>query len=329
MTRFALLTGLGLLAGLAQAQVPASDAAFEAEARVHRLEIRDGTVYHDGTALPEGALPAELDVEGMSMTFEYSGPVAPAIGLNGRLYTLEGDRLVELDEAEMDRQAFAFAKPQPLSRASAEQAYMQGLSERDRALYERLVREREMETEAFLLAQQIRQNPRDALYPALQNQLRDKLDAMFELKQENRREEYAAGNFSVTSVDANGALGVDNVFRQETNSDFLLQATVPTTGAFSLSVDVGGNRRDSQYRSNGVYIRNLAIPGVYSYANYTEPPISTDYREKRAVNSLYAQARGAYGDYLFVDQEGEEDYADIETMLMWDVRPAGVPDEAE
>lgn len=189
MTRFALLTGLGLLAGLAQAQVPASDAAFEAEARVHRLEIRDGTVYHDGTALPEGALPAELDVEGMSMTFEYSGPVAPAIGLNGRLYTLEGDRLVELDEAEMDRQAFAFAKPQPLSRASAEQAYMQGLSERDRALYERLVREREMETEAFLLAQQIRQNPRDALYPALQNQLRDKLDAMFELKQENRREE--------------------------------------------------------------------------------------------------------------------------------------------
>ena len=27
------------------------------------------------------------------------------------------------------------------------------------------------------------------------------------------------------------------------------------------------------------------------------------------------------GDYLFVGEDGEEDYADIEQMLMWDVRP--------
>jgi hypothetical protein len=189
MTRFVLLTGLGLWAGLAQAQVPASNAVSrDAEAQVHRLEIHNGTVYHDGTALPAGALPAELDMEGMSMTFEYSGPVAPAIGLNGRLYTLEGDRLVELDQEGVDRKAFAFAKPQPLGRSAAEQAYMQGLSERDRALYERLVREREMEAEAVRLARALRQA--DAAEQAsLREQLREKLDAMFELKQENRREE--------------------------------------------------------------------------------------------------------------------------------------------
>lgn len=188
MTRFVLLTGLGLLTGLAQAQVPTSNTASrDAGAQVHRLEIHEGTVYHDGAALPEGALPAELDVEGMSMTFEYSGPVAPAIGLNGRLYTLEGDRLVELDEAEVDRQAFALTKPEPLGR-SAEQAYMQGLSERDRALYERIVREREMEAEAVRLARALRRADATERAP-LREQLREKLDAMFELKQENRREE--------------------------------------------------------------------------------------------------------------------------------------------
>jgi len=32
--------------------------------------------------------------------------------------------------------------------------------------------------------------------------------------------------------------------------------------------------------------------------------------------------RERYGDYLFVDADGEEDSADIEAMLMWDVRPA-------
>ena len=32
--------------------------------------------------------------------------------------------------------------------------------------------------------------------------------------------------------------------------------------------------------------------------------------------------RDAMGDYIFIDETGEEDYADIESMLMWDVRPA-------
>lgn len=31
--------------------------------------------------------------------------------------------------------------------------------------------------------------------------------------------------------------------------------------------------------------------------------------------------REQLGDYMFVDDTGEEDYADIETMLTWDVRP--------
>lgn len=193
MTRFVLLTGLALVVGSVQAQVPAGLAVDRApEAEVHRLEIHDGTVYHDGTALPDGALPDGLDIRGMSMTFEYSGPVAPAIGINGRLYALDGDRLVELDEAEMDRQAFAITRPPTHDESAAkqaEQAYLQGLSERDRALYERLMQEREMEVEALQLARALRQNPEDADYPVLRAQLRQKLEAMFELKQENRREE--------------------------------------------------------------------------------------------------------------------------------------------
>ena len=32
--------------------------------------------------------------------------------------------------------------------------------------------------------------------------------------------------------------------------------------------------------------------------------------------------RKALGDYRFIDEYGEEDYADIESMLTWDVRPA-------
>lgn len=37
--------------------------------------------------------------------------------------------------------------------------------------------------------------------------------------------------------------------------------------------------------------------------------------------------RERYGDYAFTDPDGEEDYADIESMLTWDVRPAEVAQE--
>ncbi len=191
MTRLLLLLGLalGALPAAAQISTASRTAGASANTAVHRLDIRDGTVYHDGTPLPDGALPADLDIAGVAMSFEYSGPVAPAIGLNGRLYTLDGERLVPLDEADMDG-AFGLARPEVLGQSAAEQAeqaYLQGLSERDRALYERLIREREMEGEALRLAQQLRRNPVDAT--ALRTELRQKLDAMFELKQENRREE--------------------------------------------------------------------------------------------------------------------------------------------
>jgi hypothetical protein len=31
--------------------------------------------------------------------------------------------------------------------------------------------------------------------------------------------------------------------------------------------------------------------------------------------------RSTYGDYKFIDERGDEDYVDIDTMLTWDVRP--------
>jgi hypothetical protein len=39
--------------------------------------------------------------------------------------------------------------------------------------------------------------------------------------------------------------------------------------------------------------------------------------------------RSTYGDYRFTDDLGEEDYVDIETMLMWDVRPDEIIDGEE
>lgn len=163
---------------------------------VHRLEIRDDTIFHDGTPLPASALPPGLDPRGVPpMYLDYSGDVIPLIEIDGRVFAFYENRFVEIDaRVEGDRaQAFALtqAKPPPADeqRRDAEATYLQTLSESDRVLYERLVREREMEAETHRLAQRYRAATTDAERRAVRANLRDRLGAMFDLKQRNRREE--------------------------------------------------------------------------------------------------------------------------------------------
>jgi len=190
-----LLFVLGLLvaAPLALAQTA------EPGEGVHRLEIRDGRVYHDGTEIPASALPDGMDVEGVTFTFEYGGPVMPALTLNGRVFALEDGRLISLEQTADQPTARAVAvadldtetAPPADNSRQAEQAYLQSLSERDRALYERLMRERDMEMEALRIAYVFRRTTDDETRDRLRTRLRGLLDAIFEIKQENRREEIA------------------------------------------------------------------------------------------------------------------------------------------
>jgi hypothetical protein len=188
MLRFILIVTVVLLAPLAT-----TSALAQIGVEVHRLEIRDGSVFHDGEELPESALPEGFDASGVSFTFEYSGSVMPAITLNGHVYALQGERLVALDSADDESPraiALMAGETAPAERRrQAEQAYLQTLSERDRALYERLIRERDMEEEALRLAYLIRRSEETGERNRLTDRLREQLGSLFEIKQQNRQEE--------------------------------------------------------------------------------------------------------------------------------------------
>jgi hypothetical protein len=162
---------------------------------VHRLEIRDGRVLHDGVELPASALPEDFDPGSLSFTFEYSGPVMPALTLNGQVYALEGERLIRIEDASASEGVRAVAmmpadhaSPQE-RRRQAEDAYLRTLSERDRALYERLMEERDMEEEALRLAYAARRATDPADRDRLRQQLHQQVSEMFDLKQGNRQDE--------------------------------------------------------------------------------------------------------------------------------------------
>jgi TonB-linked SusC/RagA family outer membrane protein len=127
--------------------------------------------------------------------------------------------------------------------------------------------------------------------------------------QDHRKRIFAAGTFGQSGVDANGAFAEGNVFRQETNTDFLFTAHPGSVGDFTFGANVGGNRRDGNYRSNDAYVRNLVIPGLYDLGNAAVTPSLGDWREQTRTNSLYAAGQVGYRDLLFVDVTGRNDWS--------------------
>ncbi|NNF57618.1 MAG: hypothetical protein HKN04_05190 [Rhodothermaceae bacterium] len=195
------------------AQQPPTPASSEAEAvvPVRVLEIHAGQVFLDGEALPASHVPADLDLEGLDMIYQFSGPVTPVLEFDGVVYVLmqapEGARLQLLSDTERrDAQVYFMGQPDTnaMARAAAatpepmpeddlieagEEAYLRQLSSRDRPLYEQIRSEQSLERETLRLADQVRRNADPIARGRLINELRLKLGASFDLKQRIRANE--------------------------------------------------------------------------------------------------------------------------------------------
>lgn len=185
------------------------------------LNIRDGTVYVDGAPLSDNQLPDSLNLQGINAHYRFLGIQRPVIELNGRLFAVE-DGLTPVTEAEVRKQRAsvilgggrtrsrsprsAGRKPSvrrkssvsrtpsasraPSARPEADhRQYLNALRRSSHTLYERLLRERQMEQNAQDLARTIRLLPRGTERQAKIDTLRAMLEDIFELKQENRRRE--------------------------------------------------------------------------------------------------------------------------------------------
>lgn len=185
------------LAAVAQ-ELPAPTAA-SAQAG-HLLEIRDGVVHLDGAVL-HGAVPDGLDLSGMSLALDYSGPITPVVDVDGQAYVLEGGRLVPfeessrageriyvLGEARPDRDAVGAMDDDRLALVSQE-AYLREVAARDEALYEEMQREQALEVEVETLAERVRRTAPGPDRTRLRGELRTRLSDLFTLKQQIRREE--------------------------------------------------------------------------------------------------------------------------------------------
>lgn len=84
-----------------------------------------------------------------------------------------------------------------------------------------------------------------------------------------------------------------------------------------------GARRAALYEAQKTY-RN------YHPSHRIENPYPEEFTDGEGMEwkRTSPSRRGELGDYIFEDAQGEQDYVDIETMLMWDVRPAPAAEAA-
>ena len=232
-------------------ETEASAAPADSEAG-HTLEIHAGGLWLDGRPLPTSAVPDGLDLRGLEMAVQFSGPVTPVIEVDRIAYVFENERLVRFEESSrVGDQVYFLGEPatvpdsrdlsgapapapmealggtvtaaraRPLAapatlgrgadaaadraddeqvRQAGEAAYMMELSASDRALYDKIQREADLEAASLRLADQINRTADPDERTRLREQLRTNLEAAFDLKQEIREAEIQRAESQVAEL---------------------------------------------------------------------------------------------------------------------------------
>jgi len=106
------------------------------------------------------------------------------------------------------------------------------------------------------------------------------------------------------------------------DGEFQAVITIAPFRVTGRSVSKAGARRAALYEADKVY-------RSYHPSHRIESPFPVEFVDKSGTKWVHVKAsqRVNLGDYEFTDEDGS-DYADIEQMLMWDIRVAD-PDEEE
>ncbi len=100
----------------------------------------------------------------------------------------------------------------------------------------------------------------------------------------------------------------EQIFVQESNSDFLLNAT-HKFGDFDVTANIGGNHRRNFYQRDYMSAAELAIPRVWNMGNSRLRPVTENFYSEKVVNSLYASANLGFRNYLFIDLTARNDWS--------------------
>jgi TonB-linked SusC/RagA family outer membrane protein len=132
-------------------------------------------------------------------------------------------------------------------------------------------------------------------------QVRTAIDFSYEQRSQERP--YDAG-----TKYPKGSYRTQNIFSQETSSDFLLKYARKVNADFDFSITGGGSMLRNTYNRDEVRADSLTYPGLYTMANAAGPLVTLPYKSKYAINSFYGLLTAGYKDFLYVDLTARQDW---------------------
>jgi TonB-linked SusC/RagA family outer membrane protein len=114
-----------------------------------------------------------------------------------------------------------------------------------------------------------------------------------------------------STVEGNGSFQKYTESFIEANTDFLLMFKKDLSQDLALSLNAGGNRMDQQLRSLTSTAPQLELPGVYNLSNVKSGVQiqTTNYFERKRINSIYGSGQVAFKNYLFLDFTARNDWS--------------------
>lgn len=135
------------------------------------------------------------------------------------------------------------------------------------------------------------------------------LNAMYGLDEYNEQQEtHVAKSYT---QEKNGIFGLDNIYRYERNTDFLLTYK-NTFNDFSLHASAGGNLMYQNGTDLAVSTNSagIVIPGLYNLSNVLPTSLNySNFSSQKAIYSLYGMASLGYKEMIYLDVSGRNDWS--------------------
>lgn len=134
-----------------------------------QVDITDGAVFINGTAVSFNALPSSLDLRGVTKSFYFFGTAKPIVDINGRFFVVEESTLREATEEDMNSGLVLFADNPFDNKNPLMQEYKRELQFRAQKLQELEENAPTPSTEALVgYVDQVKENAREAAQLASQ-----------------------------------------------------------------------------------------------------------------------------------------------------------------
>ena len=122
---------------------------------------------------------------------------------------------------------------------------------------------------------------------------------------------FGPGNIQGNNIDPNyfGGLSTLNDYSNQNNSDLLLTVNRGLGARLALNGTLGGTVRREVFNSDGISTTGLSVAGIYNISNAAVTPTPTQFRSRRQVNSIYANAAVTLNNWWTVEGTARNDWS--------------------